>query len=71
MDIKSWSQAKAELAVDALVDAGLVRAEDFERAVAIVAEEILVRLLLGDYPPPEESQTPDPTARQRIQPERE
>ena len=54
MDIKSWSEGVAELAVDALLDAGLVRREDFDRAVSIVAEEILVRLALGDYPPEEE-----------------
>ena len=62
MDVKSWSHAKAELAVDALVDAGLIRVEDFDRAVAVVAEEIFVRLILGDYPPPEESQSPNPAA---------
>ena len=53
MDIKSWSEDVAALAVDALLDAGLVRKEDFGLAVKVVTEEILVRLQLGDYPPQE------------------
>ncbi|HEX8721686.1 MAG TPA: hypothetical protein VF736_13710 [Pyrinomonadaceae bacterium] len=52
MDIQTWSEGVAELAVDALVDAGLIAKKDFERAVAVVAEEIFVRLVIGDYPPP-------------------
>jgi len=52
---KSWSEDVAALGVDMLVDHGLIRKEDFERATKIVAEEILVRLSLGDYPPPEEA----------------
>jgi hypothetical protein len=48
---EEWSQAVAEVAADALVDAGLLRREDFAKAAAIVAEEIAVRLALGDYPP--------------------
>ena len=56
MNVESWSEAVAGLAVDALVDAELIAKENFDRAVAIVAEEILVRLVVGDYPPPEESQ---------------
>ena len=62
MDVKSWSEGVAVLAVDALLDADLVKREDFDQAVSIVAEEILVRLVLGDYPPPEESQPPKPAA---------
>jgi hypothetical protein len=58
MDIKTWSKGVAELAVDALLDAGLVRREDFEPAVEVVAEEILVRLCLRDYPPLPEEITP-------------
>jgi hypothetical protein len=38
----------ASLVVDALVDAGLVRREDFGEAVRIAAVEILVRQSLGD-----------------------
>ena len=55
MGIEEWSRDVAELGVDELVDAGLIRKEDFDRAAAIVAEEIHVRLALGDYPPPLES----------------
>ncbi len=50
--IESWSKAIAVLAVDALVDARLLKKEDVDRAEAIVAEEIWVRLMMGDYPPP-------------------
>lgn len=63
MDIKSWSEGVAVLAVDALVDAGFVTKENFDRAVVTVAEEIFVRLTLGDYPPREESQPPLPAAK--------
>jgi uncharacterized protein YcsI (UPF0317 family) len=62
MDVKSWCEGVAVLAVDVLLDADLVKREDFGRAVSIVAEEIPVRLALGDYPPPEESQPPNPAA---------
>jgi len=55
MEIKSWSEDVAALAVDALVDVGLIGKVDFDTAVAIVAEEISVRLYLGDYPPANES----------------
>jgi predicted RNA-binding protein associated with RNAse of E/G family len=51
----SWSEEVAALGVDMLVDHGLIQREDFERATKIVAEEILVRLRIGDYPPAEES----------------
>lgn len=58
MDVKSWSEDVAGLALDALVDCGIVRKEDFDRALSVVAEEILVRLCLGDYPPPEGPKSP-------------
>jgi hypothetical protein len=48
--LKAWSEGVAELAADALVDAGLLAQEDFARASAVVAEEIFVRLILGDWP---------------------
>ncbi len=50
-DIKTWSDNIAALAVDVLVDSGLIKKEDFQTASAIVAEEILVRLIMKDYPP--------------------
>jgi len=49
--VKIWSDNIADLVIDALVDCGIVKKEDFEKASA-AAEEILVRLLLNDYPPP-------------------
>jgi len=52
-EVKTWCDRIAALAVDALVDGGLIKKEEFEEASAIVAEEILIRLLLNDYPPPQ------------------
>jgi hypothetical protein len=49
---KDWCEQVAIFGVDMLVDHGLLKKEDFDRAVALVAEEILVRLALRDYPPP-------------------
>ena len=39
----------AELIVDAMVDAGIVRGRDLRRAVEIATEEIDIRKALGDY----------------------
>jgi hypothetical protein len=47
---KPWTERVAELAVDALRKARIVRAADANRAVAIVEEEIRVRLEMGDRP---------------------
>lgn len=46
---KLTSKGLAELVVDALVDAGLIIRDDFEKAVRIAAEEIEIRKALGDY----------------------
>ena len=46
---KLTSEGLAVLIVDALIDAGLLKKEDFERAVGIAAEEIEVRKAAGDY----------------------
>ena len=54
--ITSWSEKVAGLGVDMLVDHGFIKKADFERATSIVAEEIRVRLAIGDYPPPEKSE---------------
>lgn len=54
MDITTWSKDIASLIVDALIGAGYIRKDEFEDALPIVAEEILVRLALGDYPPSQE-----------------
>ena len=50
MNAEQWSRDIAELAADALVDAQLVAAGDMPRAIEIIAEEIWIRLNLGDYP---------------------
>jgi hypothetical protein len=57
--LQTWSDAVAELAVDALVDARVVAKEDTERAVAVIAQEIFVRLILGDWPPFQLPQLPE------------
>lgn len=44
--------ALAALIVDALMDAGLVRRDDFEAAVSVATEEIVVRRALGSSFPP-------------------
>ena len=49
-DAKVWSERIATLAVDGLLDAGIVKKEDFENAVTIAAREIKIRLNLRDYP---------------------
>ena len=45
-----WCRRVAETAVDALVTAKIVGKADFERASAIVAEEIGARLSVEDRP---------------------
>jgi hypothetical protein len=47
---KQWSDDVAELAVDALLHAQLIPEDKFDDASSIVAEEIFVRLILGDLP---------------------
>jgi hypothetical protein len=49
-DDTTWSRRIAELVVDALVIAKIVERSDSERATAIAAEEICVRLALQDRP---------------------
>jgi hypothetical protein len=56
--LESWSKKVAELGVDRLIDHGLIKKEDFERATSIVAEEIFLRLTIHDYPPPEKTEPP-------------
>ena len=59
-DIQSWCESVAGLGVDMLVDSGLIKKEDFAKAAAIVANEILVRLAMGDYPPSDETPCHNP-----------
>src|SRR5215468_3858590 len=47
---KDWSCSVASLVIDALVTAKIVAKTDFDRAVEIAAEEIVVRLSVGDRP---------------------
>jgi hypothetical protein len=48
--LKEWSDHVSGIAVDALVDAGLVARKDFDAASTIVAEEVFIRLIIGDKP---------------------
>ena len=50
MSDKKWSDGVASFAADALVDAGILKIEELEKAVEIISEEINVRLCLKDYP---------------------
>ena len=43
------SRDLAALIVDALVDAGIVKADDIRRAIEVATDEIDVRKALGDY----------------------
>jgi hypothetical protein len=54
--ITTWSEKVAGLGVDMLVDHGLIKRADFDRAASIVADEIRIRLAIGDYPPTEKSE---------------
>jgi len=46
---KISSEGLADLIVDALVDAGFIRKEDFAEASKVAKTEIDVRKALGDY----------------------
>ena len=47
----AWCRRVAELVVDALISANIMRPEDYDRAVDIATEETRVRLSLNDRPP--------------------
>ena len=51
MNDDQWSQDIAILISDALVDGGCIKREQMIRVAEIVAEELLVRFLVEDYPP--------------------
>ncbi len=51
-EIINWCDDIAALIVDTMVDAKLVKADEFEEAIPVVSMEIYVRFLCGDYPPP-------------------
>ena len=51
-EIDIWCNNVAAFAVDVLLDCNLIKRENLQQAIEIVAEEILVRLAIGDYPPP-------------------
>jgi len=47
---RAWTERVASIVVHTLVAAKLLKDEDIERGVAIVEEEIRVRLVIGDWP---------------------
>jgi hypothetical protein len=47
-----WCESVASLAVDVLINCNLVEKDKFDEAVEIVAEEVWIRLIVNDYPPP-------------------
>jgi hypothetical protein len=47
---EAWSQSVAAIAADALVMAKLLAGSEQDRAKAIIAEEIYIRLIAGDRP---------------------
>jgi len=47
---REWSKKVAALAVDALIDAELVKRAQFDEALELVAYEIEIRLCMGDKP---------------------
>ena len=57
MDIVSWSRSVAALALDRLVDEGFLKREDFDAALGPAAEEIQIRLAMGDYPPVDDTRS--------------
>ena len=46
-----WCNQIANLAVDAMIDAKLIEFDNLEDAVNITSTEIMVRLVMKDYPP--------------------
>jgi hypothetical protein len=48
---EEWSQAIAALVADALLDAKLLDPSHVARATEVIAEEIWVRVNMGDLPP--------------------
>lgn len=51
-EISKWCDNIASIVADALVDAGLIPPENFDKAVAVTSEEIYVRVFcLNDFPP--------------------
>ena len=60
MDIVTWSREVAALALDRLIDEGFLKREDFEAALGPAAEEIQIRLAMGDHPPVDGCRNPAP-----------
>ena len=50
--VGDWGRGMAGMAVDALIDHGLVARDQYETARDVVAEELYVWLCMEHYPPP-------------------
>ena len=51
-DLKTWCEIVGGIIVDAMLDAKLVKEEEFKEATQVASMELFVRLIIGDYPPP-------------------
>jgi hypothetical protein len=49
--LRAWCDKVAALGVDMLVEQGLVLPANFDAATKLVAEEIRIRIFMGDKPP--------------------
>lgn len=49
--LRAWCDKVAALGVDMLVERGFVQPATFDEAKNLVAEEIRIRILMGDRPP--------------------
>ena len=58
MEDKDWSKSVADLAADALIDAGLIQKDQLDEASDVIAEEVLVRLCMNDRPDPKQEAEP-------------
>lgn len=52
LGIVQWARKIGDLSADALVDAGVVDRAGEELARDVIVEEVFVRLVMGDHPPP-------------------
>jgi len=59
-DHVGWSRGIAALVLDRLVDEGILKRADFDAALEAAAEEIQIRLAMGDYPSSDENESPAP-----------
>ncbi len=52
VEMQSWSDSVANIVADEMLRCNLIKNDDFNDAIEVIGEEIFVRLICGDYPPP-------------------